>query len=135
MDKVSPQERSRVMAQVKGKNTEPEKRVRSLLHKNGFRFRFHRKDLPGAPDIVLPKKKTVIFVHGCFWHRHPGCKRASTPASNMDYWTRKFARNQARDADNQARLTSLGWRVIIVWECELRDINNLKKRLIDLLTV
>jgi len=134
MDKISPQERSRVMAQVKGKNTAPEKRVRSLLHKMGFRFRLHRKDLPGAPDIVLAKWKTVIFVHGCFWHRHPGCKRASTPASNMDYWNRKFARNQARDVDNQSRLTSLGWRVIIVWECELRDINSLEKRLIDLLT-
>lgn len=133
MDKVSPQERSKVMAQVKGKNTVPERRVRSLLHKNGFRFRLHRKDLPGAPDIVLPKKKTVVFVHGCFWHRHPGCKRASTPTSNVDYWNNKFARNLARDADNQARLTSLGWQVIIVWECELRDFNRLEKRLIELL--
>ena len=132
MDKISPIERSKVMAQVKGKNTGPEKRVRSLLHKNGFRFRLHRKDLPGAPDIVLPKRKIVIFVHGCFWHRHPGCKRASTPTSNVDYWNSKFTRNQTRDADNQARLTSLGWRVIIVWECELRD-SGLEKRLIELL--
>lgn len=134
MDKINAQERSKVMAQVKGKNTGPEKRVRSLLHKNGFRFRLHRKDLPGAPDIVLAKKKTVIFVHGCFWHRHPGCKRASMPASNVDYWNSKFARNQARDADNQSRLTSLGWRVIIIWECELKDPNRLEKRLIELLT-
>ncbi len=131
MDKISPKERSRVMARVKSRNTGPEKRVRSLLHKNGLRFRLHRKDLPGAPDIVLPKKKTVIFVHGCFWHRHPGCKRASTPASNVEYWNGKFARNRARDADNQARLTSLGWRVIVVWEW---DADSLEKRLIALLT-
>ncbi|MDR1920342.1 MAG: very short patch repair endonuclease, partial [Candidatus Adiutrix sp.] len=118
----------------KGKDTVPEKRVRSLLHRLGFRFRLHRRDLPGAPDIVLPKKRTVIFVHGCFWHRHPGCARASRPASNQAYWDRKFARNQARDAANQARLTSFGWRVIIIWECELKDMDLLENRLLGLLS-
>ncbi|MDR0355819.1 MAG: DNA mismatch endonuclease Vsr [Deltaproteobacteria bacterium] len=133
MDKVSPEERSRVMARVKSENTKPEKTVRSLLHKNGFRFRLHRSDLPGTPDIVLPKLKTVIFVHGCFWHRHPGCKKASTPVSNADYWNRKFAGNQARDAQNVAKLQEAGWRPIIVWECELRDLCALEKRLTSLL--
>lgn len=131
MDKVSPTERSRTMAQVKGKNTAPERLVRSMLHNMGFRFRLYRRDLPGAPDIVLPKWKTVVFMHGCFWHRHPGCKRASTPASNTEYWEAKFACNQMRDSENQKRLTSMGWKVIIVWECELRRPEEVKQRLLD----
>lgn len=123
MDTVSPEKRSWVMSRVKGRNTEPERRVRSLLHRLGFRFRIQRKDLPGTPDVVLPKYKTVIFVHGCFWHRHAGCKRATTPANNAEYWQKKFARNVARDALVERTLRESGWRVIIVWECELRDMN------------
>lgn len=121
MDTASPEQRSRTMAKVKGRNTRPEILLRSLLHGRGFRFRLHRKDLPGKPDIVLPKYRTVIFVNGCFWHRHPGCKRASMPATNVAYWERKFARNVARDAANKVALEQIGWRVLVVWECELRD--------------
>ena len=129
MDKVSPEKRSWTMAQVKGRNTKPEKAVRSLLHRMGYRFRLQRDDLPGKPDIVLPKYRTVIFVHGCFWHRHSGCKRASTPVDNADYWRRKFERNVARDAEDSAALKSQGWQVLVVWECELRDIPKLIERL------
>lgn len=131
MDKVSPEKRSWTMAQVKGRDTSPEKAVRSLLHRMGYRFRLQRKDLPGKPDIILPRRRTVIFVHGCFWHRHPGCKRATMPATNVEYWTRKFARNMARDVRNKAILESGGWRVLMVWECELRDLAALQARLFD----
>lgn len=131
MDKVSPEKRSWTMAQVKGRNTGPEKVVRSLLHRMGYRFRIQRADLPGKPDIVLPKYRTVIFVHGCFWHRHPGCKRATTPTSNATYWDKKFARTVARDAKNQKELEALGWHVLIVWECELKYLPALQVRLSD----
>lgn len=123
------------MAQVKGRNTGPEKAVRSLLHQLGYRFRLQRSDLPGKPDIVLPKFKTVLFVHGCFWHRHPGCKRATTPASNRDYWDKKFARTVARDAKNERELADMGWRVLVVWECELKDMDALEGKLTSFLPV
>lgn len=131
MDSVSPEKRSWVMAQVKGRDTKPEKAVRSLLHRMGYRFRLQRAGLPGKPDIVLPKFKTALFVHGCFWHRHPGCKRATTPASNTAYWDKKFARTVARDAKSQKELEVLGWRVLIVWECELKNLPALQARLFD----
>jgi DNA mismatch endonuclease, patch repair protein len=117
------------MRRVHSENTTPEKKVRSLLHKLGFRFRLHRKDLPGNPDILLPRHRTAIFVHGCFWHRHPGCSRASTPATNQNYWLPKFNRTVKRDLKNQCDLQCSGWNVIIVWECELRDLDLLSKRL------
>jgi DNA mismatch endonuclease (patch repair protein) len=129
MDTISPEKRSWTMAQVKGRDTKPELIVRSLLHRLGLRFRVQCKELPGKPDIVLPKHKTVIFVHGCFWHRHPGCKRASTPADNAQYWQAKFTRTVARDAAHRATLEQLGWRVLVVWECELRDMETLAQRL------
>ncbi|KHK00591.1 Very-short-patch mismatch repair endonuclease (G-T specific) [Desulfovibrio sp. TomC] len=110
------------MANVKGRDTRPERALRSLLFRHGFRFRLYQAGLPGKPDIVLPRYKTIIFVHGCFWHRHPGCKRASMPASNAAYWGRKFERTVARDATNKRILEHMGWRVIIVWECELRSL-------------
>ena len=122
MDKVSPATRSAVMAKVKGRDTGPEKRLRSLLFRQGFRFRLHKADLPGTPDIVLPRYRTVVFVHGCFWHRHAGCRRASTPASNVAYWERKFRRTVERDAAVAAALEALGWRVVVVWECELSTL-------------
>jgi DNA mismatch endonuclease (patch repair protein) len=112
--------RSEIMRAVKRSNTGPEIAVRKSLHALGFRFRLHRRDLPGSPDIVLPKYKAVIFVHGCFWHRHPGCRYASSPKSRMDYWVPKFKANIARDARNQADLLNLGWAVHTVWECETR---------------
>ena len=129
MDKVSPEKRSWTMDQVKGRDTGPEKIVRSLLHSMGYRFRLQRVDLPGKPDIVLPKFKTALFVHGCFWHRHPGCKRATTPTSNTSYWDAKFFRTVARDVRNQKDLASLGWAVVIVWECELKDTDALQDKL------
>jgi len=120
MHKVSEQ-RSRNMSAIKSKNTKPEIAVRKLLHSMGYRFRLHRKDLPGSPDIVLPKYKTVIFVHGCFWHRHENCKYASTPKTREEFWEAKFRENINRDKLNQENLSSKGWKIIIVWECEIKD--------------
>ena len=120
MHKVS-ERRSRNMSAIKSKNTKPEIAVRKLLHSMGYRFRLHRKDLPGSPDIVLPKYKTVIFVHGCFWHRHQNCKYASTPKTRQEFWNKKFNENINRDKINQENLSSKGWKIIIVWECEIKD--------------
>ena len=131
MDTVSPEGRSRIMSHVKGRDTTPEKRVRSLLHSMGYRFRLQRADLPGKPDIVLPKFKTVIFVNGCFWHRHPGCKRATLPKSNAEFWRQKLEKNVARDRRNIQTLKDLGWYVLIIWECELKDTRTLQARLSD----
>jgi len=118
--KVSEQ-RSRNMSAIKSKNTKPEIIVRKLLHSMGYRFRLHKKDLPGSPDIVLPKYKTVIFVHGCFWHRHKNCKYASTPKTRQEFWEAKFRENINRDKLNQENLSSKGWKIILVWECEIKD--------------
>ena len=134
MDTFSPAERSRVMARVKSKNTAPELAVRRLVHGMGYRFRLHDAALPGRPDLALRRLRTVVFVHGCFWHRHSRCKRATTPSSRTEYWVRKFARNKTRDADNRKALRKLGWRVIVVWECELRRPERLKHRLDALLS-
>jgi DNA mismatch endonuclease (patch repair protein) len=127
-DKITPEERSRVMAQVRNRDTTPEKRVRSWLHHNGYRFRLYRNNLPGCPDIVLPKYKTVIFVHGCFWHRHEGCKRASMPENHKDYWRAKFERNVVRDKRVQQELKEKGWRAVVVWECETRNASVLEEK-------
>ena len=118
--KVSEQ-RSRNMSAIKSKNTKPEIKVRKVLHSMGYRFRLHSKDLPGSPDIVLPKYKTVIFVHGCFWHRHENCKYASTPKTRKEFWEAKFRENINRDKKHQENLSSMGWKIIIVWECEIKD--------------
>ena len=107
------------MSRIRSKNTKPELIVRSLLHRMGFRFRVNRKDLPGTPDIVLPKYKTVIFVHGCYWHRHPGCKGATTPSTRREFWEKKFRDNVDRDSRNQRDLRKAGWKVIVLWECEV----------------
>lgn len=107
------------MSRIRGKNTEPERIVRSALHRAGFRFRLHVKDLPGKPDIVLPKYRTVIFVHGCFWHRHPGCRYAYTPKTRVPFWKRKFAENVRNDRLARRRLARLGWCTIVVRECSL----------------
>ncbi|MCQ9197291.1 MAG: DNA mismatch endonuclease Vsr [Prochlorococcus marinus XMU1429] len=114
------------MSAIKSKNTKPEIAVRKLLHSLGYRFRLHRKDLPGSPDIVLPKYKTVIFVHGCFWHRHENCKYASTPKTRSEFWESKFVGNIKRDKINQTNLIKLGWKIIIVWECDLKKTHYLK---------
>lgn len=109
-----------MMSRIRSKDTKPEKIIRSILHKLGFRFRINRKDLPGKPDIVLPKYKTVIFVHGCFWHQHEGCKIASKPKSNSEYWKAKFTKNIERDKKTQEDLRVMGYRVIVIWECEVK---------------
>jgi len=113
--------RSRIMAAVRGRDTAPELRVRRCLHAMGYRFRLHRRDLPGTPDIVLPRHRICIFVHGCFWHRHPGCRKTTTPKRNAEFWNEKFARNVARDEANGRALTSAGWNMVIMWECETED--------------
>ena len=117
------------MARIKSKDTVPEKLVRSWLHRNGYRFRLHRKDLPGSPDIVLPKYRSVIFVHGCFWHQHPGCRKASIPDQNRDFWEKKLSQNIVRDRRSYDALESLGWRVVVVWECECRKEEALRDNL------
>lgn len=120
------------MSKVKGKNTKPEMIVRSFLHKLGYRFRLHRKDLPGNPDIVLPKYKTVIFVHGCFWHRHQGCKRCTTPSTNTEFWEEKFRDNVERDRRNEQALKAKGWKVITLWECQINGGKSRKMTLENL---
>jgi DNA mismatch endonuclease (patch repair protein) len=114
--------RSEMMARVGQRNTRPEMAVRSALHRSGFRFRLHRTDLPGRPDIVLKRLQTVIFVHGCFWHQHAACRRAARPKSNVEFWDAKLARNTARDEAVIRQLEASGWRSVIVWECELREL-------------
>ncbi|WP_201193319.1 very short patch repair endonuclease [Pseudomonas fluorescens] len=120
MDVVDKVTRSRMMAGIRGKNTQPELKVRRFLHAHGYRFRLHRKDLPGNPDIVLPKLMTCIFVHGCFWHRHPGCRYSTFPSTRTEFWGEKFQKNVERDARQQTTLRAMGWIVLIVWECELK---------------
>ncbi|MHB1332517.1 MAG: very short patch repair endonuclease [Sulfuriferula sp.] len=121
VDVVDKATRSRMMAGIQGKNTKPELLVRKYLHSKGLRFRLHAKKLPGKPDLVFPKYKVVVFVHGCFWHRHAGCKYATTPSSREDFWANKLSENVARDSYQIAALIGLGWRVFVVWECELRE--------------
>jgi DNA mismatch endonuclease (patch repair protein) len=120
------------MSRISGKDTKPELRLRSLLHRAGYRFRLHKSDLPGKPDIVLPRFHTAIFVNGCFWHRHQGCSKAYTPSTRADFWTAKFDATVARDAKKTAQLQSAGWNVITVWECELqRAPETILKRIRD----
>jgi DNA mismatch endonuclease (patch repair protein) len=120
-DKFGTEVRSRIMRQIKGGDTKPEVMVRSCLHRAGLRFRLHRGDLPGRPDIVLPRRRAVIFVQGCFWHQHPGCKHSGIPLSNRRYWRPKLKRTIARDKANEQALAEMGWRVYIVWECEIGE--------------
>jgi DNA mismatch endonuclease (patch repair protein) len=120
MDVVDKQTRSRMMAGIGSKDTKPELAVRRYLHRSGFRFRLHVTKLPGKPDLVLSKYRAVIFVQGCFWHRHSNCRYGTTPSSNVKKWTEKFAANMARDARNIAALRDAGWRVFLIWECGLR---------------
>ena len=117
------------MRSVKRAHTGPEIRVRQALHALGLRFRLHRRDLPGSPDIVLPRVRTAVFVHGCFWHRHLNCRYATTPKSRQDYWLPKFEANVERDARKEAQLQNLGWRVLVIWECETKTREVLKARL------
>lgn len=126
MDTLTKEKRSWNMSRIKSKDTKPEMLVRSALHRAGYRFRLHVKELPGKPDIVLPKYKTVIFVHGCFWHRHKRCSGATMPSTNQDFWKEKFRQNVKRDKKEQSALKRLGWKVIVIWECELKEVSFLE---------
>ena len=132
-DVYSPQKRSAVMRRVKGKDTAPELKVRKALTSLGARYRLHRKDLPGSPDIVLPGRKVALFVHGCFWHGHDCARGSRVPKQNREYWVSKVDRNRARDAKSLEALTALGWRVETVWECDLKSPSSLTDRLTALL--
>lgn len=125
MDVVSAVKRSEMMSGIRGRDTRPERQVRAYLHAHGLRFRLHRKDLPGRPDVVLPKYRVAVFVHGCFWHRHPGCKYTTSPSTREVFWQQKFAANVERDLRNQETLLRTGWRVLIIWECGLKSNLNL----------
>lgn len=129
MDNLSPEHRSWNMSRIRNKNTGPEMRVRSQLHRMGYRFRLHRRDLPGKPDIILPKFHCVIFVHGCFWHRHRECRLAYTPKSRLDFWLPKFERTVQRDAEKKQQLESSGWKVHTIWECQTLDVSTLESYL------
>jgi DNA mismatch endonuclease (patch repair protein) len=128
-DVFTPQKRARVMAAVKGKDTKPEMIVRRLAHAMGYRFRLHRKDLPGKPDLVFPGRRKVIFVHGCFWHGHDCARGSRQPKQNAEYWRAKIARNVERDAANLQALERLGWQILVIWECELKDRQALSEQL------
>lgn len=129
MDTLGKRERSALMARIGPKDTRPEMIVRKTAHALGLRFRLHRRDLPGRPDLVLPKHRLVIFVHGCFWHRHRGCKNCSTPKTRPAFWQKKFEQNVRRDERVQAELVELGWRVEVVWECQTQNVDELRQRL------
>jgi DNA mismatch endonuclease (patch repair protein) len=129
MDHLTPKMRSWNMSRIRGKDTRAEVLVRSMLHRAGYRFRKNVSTLPGKPDIVLPKYKTVIFVHGCFWHRHKGCKDATTPKTNKAFWKKKFERNVSNDRKHQRDLKKLGWKVVTVWGCQLKKPERVIRRL------
>jgi DNA mismatch endonuclease (patch repair protein) len=129
-DVFSKAKRSEVMSRIRSRDTGPERAIRSMLHKAGFRFRLHGAALPGKPDIVLPRFRTVILVHGCFWHRHEGCRFAYVPKSRTEFWLEKFAANVARDRRTNSALRKEGWKVITVWECELSNAEHLSARLV-----
>jgi len=133
-DVFDKEKRSKIMASVKSKDTKPEMIVRKLLHSMGYRYRLHREDLPGSPDIVLPKYRKVIFVHGCFWHGHEGCPRAKLPKTNRDFWEEKIRINIRRDRDNVQQLLRLGWTPLVIWSCEIRDKSKLKEKLTKFLS-
>ena len=129
VDVFDPAKRSEVMSRIRGRDTKPEMIVRRIAHGLGFRFRLHRPDLPGRPDLVFPRYKAVIMVHGCFWHRHPGCRYTTTPKTRVDYWQKKFDGNVVRDRRNEAALSELGWRTMVIWECETRDREAVAERI------
>ncbi|MFP7754561.1 very short patch repair endonuclease [Thermodesulfobacteriota bacterium B35] len=135
VDFLSRKHRSWNMSRIKSRDTKPEMLVRSLLHRKGYRFRLHKKDLPGKPDIVLPRFRKIIFVHGCFWHRHPNCKFAYTPKSHTEFWEKKFTDNIKRDQQAVNSLRKMGWSVHIIWECETKRIDYLSQRLDEIMEI
>ena len=133
MDIMTPEKRSRLMARIKGRDTRPELVVRRTAHAMGFRFRLHRRDLPGRPDLVFPKLRLALFVHGCFWHMHEGCRHSRVPETNRDFWSEKLSGNASRDRRVQSQLEAAGWRVGIIWECQIAHETALRERLSALL--
>ncbi|KAF0807657.1 DNA mismatch endonuclease Vsr [Alcanivorax xiamenensis] len=133
-DTLSPKARSERMSRVKAKDTKPEMTLRRLVHGLGFRYRLHRRDLPGTPDLVFPGRRAVIFMHGCFWHRHPGCGLTRMPKSRVEFWRTKLEANRERDLRHQRALAEMGWRVLVVWECELRDLDAVASKVEAFLT-
>jgi DNA mismatch endonuclease (patch repair protein) len=129
MDRLTPERRSALMSRVRGKDTAPELIVRRLLHSMGLRYRLHQRSLPGVPDIVFPSRKKVIWVHGCFWHHHDGCRLATVPKTNPKFWTEKFRKNVTRDKSNAESIAALGWKSLTVWQCELKKHETLARRL------
>lgn len=132
-DFVRKEIRSKIMASVRQRNTKPELVVRSLLHKMGYRFRLHGRDLPGTPDIILPKHHAVLFINGCFWHQHPGCSLAKRPSSNTKYWDAKLDENITRDDIKIAALNNAGWKVLVIWQCETNELSALAVKLQEFL--
>ena len=132
-DIVDSRRRSELMAGIRTRDTVPELAVRRIAHRMGLRFRLHRKDLPGRPDLVFPRHRLAVFVHGCFWHRHDGCRYAYIPKSRIAFWTEKFASNVARDTRQEVALRALGWRVLVIWECEARRKTEVERRLAALI--
>ncbi|HET6725981.1 MAG TPA: very short patch repair endonuclease [Gammaproteobacteria bacterium] len=126
-DTLSPKERSKRMSLIRGTDSAPELKLRRIVHRMGFRYRLHVKELPGQPDLVFPSRRAIIFMHGCFWHRHSGCKLARLPKSKLDFWGPKLEANKKRDCRNQQLLKDLGWRVLVVWECEMADTTRVAK--------
>ncbi|MFC3285988.1 very short patch repair endonuclease [Litchfieldella rifensis] len=129
MDTVSRSRRSQIMARVRAKDTKPEMHVRRLIHGMGYRYRLHARDLPGRPDLVFRSRRRVIFVHGCFWHRHPGCSHARIPKSRTEFWRTKLEGNRRRDVMNRIELRRLGWRSLVIWECQLKDEDDLRRKI------
>ena len=132
--KVNRTTRSQNMAAIKSKDTLPELTVRRLIHRLGYRYRLHKRNLPGKPDLVFGPRRKVIFVRGCFWHQHTDCRDGRAPKSNTSYWHAKLRRNVERDAENLLRLTETGWEVLTVWECEIKNVDDLKKRIVEFLS-
>lgn len=133
VDRISSAQRSANMSRIRGRDTRPELHVRHLLHALGYRYRLHKAGLPGKPDIIFLKRRKAIFVHGCFWHRHEGCRNAANPKSNTEFWEAKLGRNVERDLKNLERLSELGWSVLIVWECDIKTNTALGDKLVQFL--
>ena len=136
VDKLTPEERSKNMGKIRSKDTSPEMIVRRLAHRLGYRFRLHRKDLPGKPDLIFPSRKKIIFVHGCFWHQHNArkCKIVRTPKSKKDYWIPKLQRNVERDIQHKNNLKNMGWTTLVIWECETKNPEKLAAKIIKYLS-
>lgn len=133
MDRLSKKRRSEIMSRIRSKNTSPEMKIRSLVHRLGYRYRLHYEKLPGKPDMAFPVRKKVIFVNGCFWHGHEGCSKGKLPKSNLEFWEPKIAKNKKRDDETAEKITSSGWKMLTIWQCELKNKEYLEKRIVDFL--